>query len=396
MSPTEELDEQVVYLSPDHLKQLPVTIPANIMVALLGAKASGACVALVAYIAFLTQQTGAPAFVRMAEIKHALQVSFPMLQIAKQELLALGVLRESNARDKNKRFVGKVLSLCLSGGIEPSIGFRGRRQNPVDGKNMGDREYTYTTYIYSPNIYNNPNHCPPFRGDITRGLQRGAKAAQKPQRTQEGILAEEDLPKKQNEFLDLANKLYQIIRSKKNINISSKQLQSWSVDIRKLHTINKINPQRISRVLDWYAENIGGQYIPVVESGISLRNKFSKLEDAIKREKQGASGSLPGLPEDLLAKLTPILPLSIDCILSNKLYNLSKQWAEAEALAKEKNALQRLPTLLNLLERYVALLSSSKITPEPHVFATTHWCFRKLLKELNASMGYDVLTGKRI
>ena len=84
-------------------------------------------------------------------------------------------------------------------------------------------------------------------------------------------------------FLPLAKKLATIIQSNKNINISPLRLASWAADIGKLSRIEGVPPQRIDQALDWYADNIGGQYIPVIESGGSLRNKFIKLEEAMKR-----------------------------------------------------------------------------------------------------------------
>jgi hypothetical protein len=36
--------------------------------------------------------------------------------------------------------------------------------------------------------------------------------------------------------------------------------------------------------LDWYEDNRGGQYTPIVESGSSLREKFIRLESAMERE----------------------------------------------------------------------------------------------------------------
>ena len=48
--------------------------------------------------------------------------------------------------------------------------------------------------------------------------------------------------------------------------------------------MNEVDYSRIKKALRWYKDNIGGQYIPVIESGNSLRMKFSKLEAAMQRE----------------------------------------------------------------------------------------------------------------
>ena len=84
-------------------------------------------------------------------------------------------------------------------------------------------------------------------------------------------------------FLHLAEKLAGIIQTNKNIKVTPSRLTSWAGEIGKLSRIEGVQPQRIDQALDWYAENIGGKYIPVIESGSSLRNKFIKLEEAMKR-----------------------------------------------------------------------------------------------------------------
>ena len=48
---------------------------------------------------------------------------------------------------------------------------------------------------------------------------------------------------------------------------------------------NGVTEDRINIALKWYNNNIGGEYIPVIESGSSLRNKFDKLESAMYRDK---------------------------------------------------------------------------------------------------------------
>src|SRR3972149_6288730 len=75
------------------------------------------------------------------------------------------------------------------------------------------------------------------------------------------------------EYLNLAKQLSKIVCSTKNIKINKLKLKAWSNEIKKLVTIEGIKIPRISKVLDWYSKNIGGEYIPVVESGLSLRNK---------------------------------------------------------------------------------------------------------------------------
>ena len=53
---------------------------------------------------------------------------------------------------------------------------------------------------------------------------------------------------------------------------------------RLLSEENGIDYERIRTALQWYRKHKNEQYIPVIESGRSLQEKFSKLEAAITRE----------------------------------------------------------------------------------------------------------------
>jgi hypothetical protein len=86
-----------------------------------------------------------------------------------------------------------------------------------------------------------------------------------------------------NKKKNLAIKLSKIIQSKKKINYTSAQISKWEIPIQKLIDTNGISVERIEAALDWYEKNIGEPFVPVIESGTSLREKFIKLEDAMQR-----------------------------------------------------------------------------------------------------------------
>src|SRR5690606_12162855 len=94
---------------------------------------------------------------------------------------------------------------------------------------------------------------------------------------------------KNSRYVPLAERLASIIRKNKKINVTSQRISSWANEIRKLVETDGVSIQRVQAALDWYEENIGGQYVPVIESGSSLRSKFIKLEDAMRR-----AGVTPG------------------------------------------------------------------------------------------------------
>jgi uncharacterized protein YdaU (DUF1376 family) len=94
-----------------------------------------------------------------------------------------------------------------------------------------------------------------------------------------------NIKEKNKYYLPLAKYLSEIIKTKKNITNSPERIQSWANEIRILSEQNKVNIIRIKQALQWYKKNIGGEYVPVIESGSSLKDKFMKLEAAIERSK---------------------------------------------------------------------------------------------------------------
>ena len=119
----------------------------------------------------------------------------------------------------------------------------------------------------------------------------------------EGLDKENSTPKKKNvqernkEFLPIAKRLSSIIQEQKQIHHTHNQLKSWSNEIRKLVENNKVPVQRINEALDWYEDNAGGEYIPVIESGASLKEKFVKLENAMKRQSKSKGKPTTGYRE---------------------------------------------------------------------------------------------------
>jgi hypothetical protein len=92
-------------------------------------------------------------------------------------------------------------------------------------------------------------------------------------------------PQKNEQYFPIAKRLSEIILTNKNIKHTTQQLKTWTKDIRQLVETNGVKEQRIHLALDWYADNIGGEYVPVIESGSSLKLKFEKLEAAVERSK---------------------------------------------------------------------------------------------------------------
>ena len=101
------------------------------------------------------------------------------------------------------------------------------------------------------------------------------------------------------QYLPLATKLSDIVKSTKNITHTTKQLQNWAYSICQLVEDNKVDIKRVETALDWYSSNIKGSYVPEIESGASLREKFGKLESAMGRTQSG-DGSPKVITQDAL------------------------------------------------------------------------------------------------
>lgn len=88
------------------------------------------------------------------------------------------------------------------------------------------------------------------------------------------------------EFMPIAQKLSDIISSKKQIKIPSTRAKEWANPIRLLCDVDGVDIGRIKKMVRWYKTVIGEPYIPIIESGYTLREKFVKLEDAKKRKEE--------------------------------------------------------------------------------------------------------------
>lgn len=89
----------------------------------------------------------------------------------------------------------------------------------------------------------------------------------------------ENLPENENINI-IINKLENILFKYHNRKFETK---NWADSIDKMLRIDKIPFDDVIKNLNWYNEHIGEKYIPVIESGKSLREKYTKLENAVKR-----------------------------------------------------------------------------------------------------------------
>ena len=127
------------------------------------------------------------------------------------------------------------------------------------------------------------------------GNRRGGVRKAEPKETTEEIETKQtvrrshDLP---TECFALADSLGSLVTARKRIHVDGKKRRLWADHIAKLATHDGVDYERQRRAMDWYLENAGGPYIPVVESGDAWRQKFTRVEAAMARGQGGLAAGL--------------------------------------------------------------------------------------------------------
>lgn len=93
--------------------------------------------------------------------------------------------------------------------------------------------------------------------------------------------------KKENKYLDICDGFIEIMKEKQNKTFTDSNLEGWRREIRLLidnDLINRENPlQDVVSVIQAISDNYGKDYFPIIQSGKSLRRKFTNIENYIKR-----------------------------------------------------------------------------------------------------------------
>ena len=204
----------------------------------------------------------------------------------KKELVSDGILHISRKGIPSKEFyhlnfelLGLVLfeqtdeSYPKSSITSPSM--IGRASPPESGRanirktNIRKTNIRKTKEFFSPHDFSEDQPCLiPFEGNISR----------KP-----------PIKERNKKYTPFVDKLIDAIKQLKNINPDPYQKKLWTNEIRMLVENDDVSIQRVRDALDWYQDNIGGEYVPVIESGGTFRQKFIRLEAAMKRS--GKSGN---------------------------------------------------------------------------------------------------------
>lgn len=207
----------------------------------------------------------------------------------------------------------------------------------------------------------------------------------------------------------LAKKLADIIHKEYNVKSRAQQLVKWGKIIEKMERIDDISLKRIKAVLDWYSAHIGDEFVPVVQSGSSLRSKFIKLEAAIQREGKGRTrrgqsnkdstpyASTNPLTDYITDQEPDLRPHQKE--LDRNLEDLCQWWSRLELSMRKrsKTKFMTMPDFDEFLEGYFHwLVDNTNIGLYPGMLSTQSKSLRGYMRRLRKYYGFDLETGEEV
>jgi hypothetical protein len=91
------------------------------------------------------------------------------------------------------------------------------------------------------------------------------------------------LANQDEKHLEIVQHLQAIVEKKKDREIRT---NGWTSHIDKMTKLDHIPAEQIEKALDWYEVHFNDEYCPVIECGKTLREKFGKLENAMRKTKK--------------------------------------------------------------------------------------------------------------
>ncbi len=79
-----------------------------------------------------------------------------------------------------------------------------------------------------------------------------------------------------------SKQLYEILQAKRLVTVRPK-LSKWAYVFRQIQVADKVSEDRITTILNWYAENVRKEYVPICHSAEGFRRKLSMIEEAMTR-----------------------------------------------------------------------------------------------------------------
>lgn len=84
----------------------------------------------------------------------------------------------------------------------------------------------------------------------------------------------------------VAQNLIKIVSLRRKTNITQSQENVWANTIRLMETRDGISTEQMSSSLAWYEKNWMNEFVPVIESACAFREKWTRLLNAIERDKK--------------------------------------------------------------------------------------------------------------
>lgn len=141
--------------------------------------------------------------------------------------------------------------------------------------------------------------------------------------------------------IERAVKLSNALLEKKQMNrtFSKRDKLRWADYFRHLRYSAKGGPDRIGKVLDWYTENLGLQWVPEAWTAKQFRDKFISIEAAMTRPVQKDSAGLPPeaaeLPPEAVRVVEDLLTYRWPKGSENQVQSVVGQsWIEYEKFSK--------------------------------------------------------------
>jgi hypothetical protein len=246
----------------DDIEFRPISIPKATMDLLLKQERPDRLIVLYVfyYYTAIWQKTNQPKVTKLFAAK-ALKWKKETVSKYKQELTDLGLVKSVKKRDKSNRIVGHFTKVKFYPKRRQSSSKKDKKQKTIVPPNGPKNHRPPNGASGILNAYSNGNIyvSSPFGSD-TPGFDDKI-------------------------YREWADKLHQTINAANKLKRKSDS-KEWIKQFRKLHKDDGATPKRIKRVLNWLCKNYGKKYVPAVFSAITFRDKFLRIENVMKIDKE--------------------------------------------------------------------------------------------------------------
>jgi hypothetical protein len=189
---------------------------------------------------------------------------------AKKILIGLGLIEDITHRDETTQVIlGHYIKVHFKWDFHTSDNPHYAKRQSVDNPTPNALENNNINALESNNINAlDSENNKLFSSSISVAPKKGATVSDKNQK-----------------YFPIVESLVNIILSKKRIKVDGRKKSAWANSVRQLVERDGVEIDRVEDALRWYERHHMDDYVPVIESGQSLREKFIKLENAIERSR---------------------------------------------------------------------------------------------------------------